>query len=57
MEEKIIALIEKYADKHELAKDCGSEYVWQSDKAQVDAIELVGSIFDLYANECSEVEE
>lgn len=55
MEEKIMALIENYADKHELAKECGAEYVWQSDKAQVDAIELVGRIFDLYANEYSEV--
>lgn len=51
MEEKIMNLIEKYANKHELAKECGSEYIYQDDEAQVDAIDLVGKIFDLYANE------
>ena len=50
MKEQIMKLIETYADKHDLAKECGSEYIYQSDKAQVDAIELVGKIFDLYAN-------
>lgn len=51
MKDKIMNLIEKYAEKHELAKECGSEYIFQSDRAQIDALELVGDIFDLYADE------
>lgn len=51
MIEKIMKLIEEYAEKHDLAKECGGEYIGQSDEAQVDAIELVCNIFDLYANE------
>ena len=49
MENKIMELINIYSTKHELAKVCGGEYIWQSDEAQTDAIELVSKIFDLYA--------
>lgn len=49
LNEKILELIEKYANKHTLAKACGGEYIYQSDSAQVDAIELVSDIFDLYS--------
>lgn len=49
MTEKIMNLIERYAEKHKLAKECGGEYIWQSDDAQENAIELVCDIFDLYA--------
>lgn len=45
-EAEIVDLLKKYADKHTLALECGAEYVWQDDKAQVDAITLVGAIFD-----------
>ena len=48
--EKIIKLIDTYAEKHELAKALGSEYINQDDKAQVDAINLVGRIFDLFVD-------
>ena len=48
---KLVELIEKYSEKHELAKECGGEYISQDDKAQVDAIKLVCDIFDLYTNE------
>ena len=48
--EKIIKLIDTYSEKHELAKVLGSEYISQDDKAQVDAIELVGRIFDLFVD-------
>ena len=48
--EKIIKLIDTYAEKHKLAKALGSEYISQDDKAQVDAIELVGRIFDLFVD-------
>jgi len=51
MSEKIMNLIEKYANKHELAKECGSEYIYQSDRAQIDALELVANIFDLFVEE------
>lgn len=48
LNEKILELIEKYASKHDTAKECGGEYIYQSDSAQVDAIDLVSNIFDLY---------
>lgn len=50
MEQKIMDLIDGYAKKHNSAKECGSEYIYQSDEAQIDALELVADIFDLYAN-------
>jgi hypothetical protein len=43
---EVTRLIEEYVDKHPLALECGSEYISQSDKAQVDAMELVYRIFD-----------
>ena len=49
--QKIMDEIEEYANTHDLAKSVGAEYIWQNDKAQVDAIELVGKIFDLFAEE------
>lgn len=48
---KILNIIESYVNKHPLVKSCGSEYVSQSDKAQVDAIELVCKLADLYCEE------
>lgn len=39
-------LIEEYVEKHPLALECGSEYISQSDDAQLDALELVYRIFD-----------
>lgn len=39
-------LIAGYMEKHPLAKELGDEYVYQDDKAQGDAIELVANIFD-----------
>ena len=44
-------LINEYSENHKLAKSCGSDYIYQSDRAQVDALKLVGDIFDLYAKE------
>lgn len=48
---KIMNLINKYSKKHELAKTYGSEYIYQNDDANIDAINLVAEIFDLYAAE------
>lgn len=42
----VMRLIEEYAEKHPLALECGSEYISQSDEAQIDALELVYRIFD-----------
>lgn len=39
-------LIKQYIFDHELAIECGSEYIYQNDKAQTDAIDLVCDIFD-----------
>lgn len=51
IEERIIGLIKQYSNNHDLAEECGSEYIQQNDSARIDAIELVCDIFDLYANE------
>ena len=45
----ILSLIEKYLEKHSLAKEVGAEYIYQDDEAQVDALKLVADISDLYA--------
>lgn len=43
---KLTKLIKQYAFDHESAINCGSEYICQSDEAQIDAIDLVCDIFD-----------
>ena len=45
-EEKLLTLIAGYMEKHPLAKELGSEYIYQDDEAQEDAIELVANIFE-----------
>lgn len=42
---KLKELIVEYANTHELAVECGSEYIYQNDDAQVDALDLVCAIF------------
>ena len=44
--EKLLTLIAGYMEKHPLAKELGSEYIYQDDEAQEDAIELVANIFE-----------
>lgn len=46
--EDIEDLVNSFLEKHPLAKELGSEYVTQSDKATVDALALVCDICDLY---------
>ena len=46
--ENVEELINEYFKKHELAKTLGGEYIYQNDKAQVDALELVSDICDEY---------
>lgn len=43
---KLKELILEYANTHELAVECGSEYICQNDDAQVDALDLICAIFD-----------
>lgn len=57
MNEKIMKLIDKYSEEHDLAKSCGADYIYQNDRAQVDALKLVGDIFDLYAEEYEDDED
>ena len=43
----VINLIDKFVDEHgDIALSCGSEWMYQDDEAQVDALELVGKILD-----------
>ena len=51
---KIGNVIQEYAEKHELAIECGGEYIMQNDKAQVDGLELVCEIFNILADEQEE---
>ena len=44
--EEIKALIAGYVERHPLVEKCGSEYIWQNNQAQEDAIQLVCDIFD-----------
>lgn len=44
--EEVMLLLANFIEKHPLAIDCGSEYIMQDDKAQVDALQLVCDIFD-----------
>lgn len=44
----VFSLIDKFVDKHEnIALSCGSEWLYQNDEGQVDALELVGDILDI----------
>jgi hypothetical protein len=44
--EELLVLLAGYMDKHPLVAECGSEYIYEDDEAQRDAIELVANIFD-----------
>ena len=46
--EELEDLVSVFFKKHPLAKSCGGEYIHQNDEAQVDAIELVSEICELY---------
>lgn len=57
MVNRIMDSIEHYADKHNLAVECGAEYIFQNDKAQVDALNLTGDIFNIISEYYSSDEE
>lgn len=44
--EDIFKYIEQYIRKHNTALSCGSEWMYQDDNGQVDALSLVGDILD-----------
>jgi len=44
--EEVMLLLADFMEKHPLAVGCGSDYIMQSDKAQIDALQLVCEIFD-----------
>jgi len=44
--EEIKAVLAWYIEKHPDVTSLGAEYIWQDDKAQEDAIQLVCDIFD-----------
>ena len=44
--EKLLMLVLEYLDKHPTVKECGGEYIYQDDEAQIDALELVADIFE-----------
>ena len=48
---KIGNVIKEYAENHELATECGSEYIMQNDEAQIDGLQLVCQIFDILVDE------
>lgn len=49
---EICKLISDYCEKHPAAPRCGSEYVYQNDNANIDAVELVAEIMDVFQYEC-----
>jgi len=44
--EEIKVLLAQFIEKHPSVVALGAEYIWQSDKAQEDALQLVCDIFD-----------
>ena len=46
--EPILKLIDKFVDKHgNIALSCAGEWLYQDDKGQVDALELVANILEV----------
>lgn len=39
-------LIDGFLREHDLVLECGGEYIYQDDRAQVDSLELVANLFD-----------
>lgn len=55
---QIMDYIDAFAEKHELAKEAGADYIYQNDEASADALDLVANIFDVYAGYyCSDEKE
>lgn len=44
--EELLVLISQFIERHPEAEQWGGDYIYQSDSAKEDAIELVANIFD-----------
>ena len=56
--EPILKLIDKFVDKHgNIALSCAGEWLYQDDKGQVDALELVANILEVLSPLADEDDE
>ena len=56
--EPILKLIDKFVDKHgNIALSCAGEWLYQDDRGQVDAIELVANILEVLSPLADEDDE
>lgn len=56
--EPILKLIDKFVDKHgNIALSCAGEWLYQDDRGQVDALELVVNILEVLSSLVDEDEE
>ena len=56
--EPILKLIDKFVDKHgNIALSCASEWLYQDDRGQVDALELVANILEVLSPLADEDDE
>ena len=53
---EILNRVHSYMNKHPMAGRVGGEYVNQDDEAQIDAIELVCDLADVYCNYNEDIE-
>lgn len=56
--EPIMGLIDKFVDKHgDIALSCAGEWLYQDDRGQVDALELVANILEVLSPLAEEEDE
>ena len=56
--EPILKLIDKFVDKHgNIALSCAGEWMYQDDRGQVDALELVANILEVLSPLADEDDE
>ena len=56
--EPILKLIDKFVDKHgNIALSCAGEWLYQDDRGQVDALELVANILEMLSPLADEDDE
>ena len=56
--EPILKLIDKFVDKHgNIALSCAGEWLYQNDRGQVDALELVANILEVLSPLADEDDE
>lgn len=54
---EICDIIMNFLNEHPSAEECGSEYIYQNDMAQVDALKMAADIFDVFSERYEEIEE